>query len=68
MERPCPYPLCRDGRAPTRPSSTRTRSCPVCRGRGAIDERDEDLLAGGIVVPDATAEDFRSQPFLHWPS
>lgn len=48
---------------PRRPVTTRT--CPTCRGLGSIDERDEDLREAGIIVDDATDEDFRSSP-THW--
>lgn len=44
--------------------------CPVCRGNGGLDERserEEDLRSAGIVVDDATEEDFRSSPILWQP-
>jgi hypothetical protein len=44
--------------------------CPVCHGLGQIDEREErdaDMRSAGIVVDDATDEDFRSSPMLWHP-
>jgi hypothetical protein len=69
MIRDCPNPWCHDGlvapmRTPRLP--TRSRPCEICRGQGEVDERDEDLRQAGIVVFDATDEDFRSSP-THWP-
>jgi hypothetical protein len=37
----------------------------VCRGQGTIEEEEADLRSAGVVVWDATDEDFRSLP-LHW--
>ncbi|MEQ1508119.1 MAG: hypothetical protein ABMB14_38170 [Myxococcota bacterium] len=68
MHRPCPNPWCRDGLVGTRHlrGEGRSRPCPICRGRTTVDERDADLREAGIVVDDATDEDFRSSP-THWP-
>ena len=39
--------------------------CCTCRGRGRVDEDDEDLRTAGIVLWDRSDEDFRSSP-IHW--
>lgn len=72
MRRPCSNPWCRDGLVTTwvapphrKRSELRPRTCPVCLGAGIEDEDTGDLLAAGIVVWDASDEDFRSDPF-HW--
>jgi hypothetical protein len=69
MDSSCPNPWCRDGLvgSPVRGARhfpARSRLCPVCHGRASIDERDADLREAGIVVADATDEDFRSSPTL----
>lgn len=68
MQRPCPDPRCTDGlvvRAPRRLGAPgRARTCPVCGGRGTIDERDADLRCAGVYTWGVTEEDFRSQPTL----
>ncbi|MEZ4235508.1 MAG: hypothetical protein R3F59_04965 [Myxococcota bacterium] len=69
MIRPCPNPYCHEGVvAPMRNARlpARARPCEVCGGASTVDERDEDLREAGIVVVDATDEDFRSSP-THWP-
>ncbi len=71
MRRPCPNPRCQDGSVTTTllPTVDRhhaiCRPCPMCGGRGTIEETEDDLRSAGVVLWGPDDEDFRSMP-LHW--
>lgn len=62
----CPEPRCHHGWLVPEPHLAHRppRRCPQCLGEGTVDELQRDLWSAGIVVPEATEEDFRSFPTL----